>query len=96
VHFHLSSKSTSLTGAAANGLENMPVQARGLYSGILQQGYAMGYLLAAVVNLTLVPDKNDWRPLFQLGAGLSLGAAIFRAVLCVVPRERLTRRISRL
>jgi MFS transporter, SHS family, lactate transporter len=59
----------------------MPVSARGLYSGILQQGYAIGYLLAAVVNLTLVADKNDWRPLFYVGAGLSLGAAIVRLML---------------
>jgi hypothetical protein len=30
----------------------MPVEARGFFSGILQQGYAVGYLLAAVLNLT--------------------------------------------
>ncbi|KAH8914157.1 MFS general substrate transporter [Atractiella rhizophila] len=67
--------------AASNGLENMPVEARGLFSGILQQGYACGYLIAAVVNLTLVHDKNSWRPLFYLGSGLSLGGAVFRLLL---------------
>lgn len=30
-----------------SGLENVPPIARGLCSGILQQGYACGYLLAA-------------------------------------------------
>ncbi|KAH8918801.1 MFS general substrate transporter [Atractiella rhizophila] len=67
--------------AASNGLENMPVEARGLFSGILQQGYAVGYLIASVVNLTLVHDKNSWRPLFYLGSGLSLGGAVFRLLL---------------
>lgn len=32
-------------------LENVPVAARGICSGILQQGYSFGYLLAAVINL---------------------------------------------
>ena len=39
---------------SANGrtaLENVPVAARGICSGILQQGYSFGYLLAAVINL---------------------------------------------
>lgn len=27
--------------------EDMPMEARGLFSGILQQGYALGYLIAA-------------------------------------------------
>lgn len=30
--------------AASTALENMPVEARGLFSGILQEGYAFGYL----------------------------------------------------
>lgn len=29
--------------------------------GIFQEGYALGYLLAAVVNLTLVNPRDDWR-----------------------------------
>jgi SHS family lactate transporter-like MFS transporter len=36
--------------AAASGLESLPVEARGLFSGIFQQGYAVGYLIAAVVK----------------------------------------------
>jgi SHS family lactate transporter-like MFS transporter len=51
--------------AASTALENLPFEARGLASGILQQGYAVGYLLAAVINLTLVADTSTgWRSLF--------------------------------
>jgi SHS family lactate transporter-like MFS transporter len=51
--------------AASTALENLPFEARGLASSILQQGYAVGYLLAAVINLTLVPDTSaGWRSLF--------------------------------
>src|SRR4030095_5941203 len=32
---------------ASLAMETLPTQARGLFSGILQQGYAFGYLLAA-------------------------------------------------
>ncbi|PWN43084.1 MFS general substrate transporter [Ceraceosorus guamensis] len=67
--------------ATATALENMPVAPRGLFSGILQQGYAVGYLLAASVNLTWVHRTDNWRILFWLGAGLSAFAAIVRALL---------------
>lgn len=68
--------------SAATALENMPAAPRGLYSGILQQGYAFGYLLAASVNLSpWMIRTNNWRILFYLGAGLSLFAACFRAIL---------------
>ncbi|GFZ47800.1 hypothetical protein JCM24511_05547 [Saitozyma sp. JCM 24511] len=68
--------------SAATALENVPPQARGLLSGILQQGYAAGYLLAAVINLTVVTySKYTWRSLYFIGAGFSLAAAILRAFL---------------
>ncbi|PWZ02074.1 MFS general substrate transporter [Testicularia cyperi] len=67
--------------ATATALENMPPAPRGLFSGILQQGYAVGYLLAASVNLTWVHRTGDWRILFFLGAGLSAFAAGVRLVL---------------
>ena len=68
--------------ATATALENMPPAPRGLFSGLLQQGYAVGYLLSASVNLTLVAQKGgDWRILFWFGAGLSVFAALVRAVL---------------
>ena len=66
--------------ASATALENLPVEARGLASGVLQQGYACGYLIAAVINLYLVPDTT-WRSLFWTGAGISAFAAVLRALL---------------
>ena len=66
--------------ASATALENLPVEARGLASGVMQQGYAVGYLIAAVVNLYLVP-QTSWRSLFWTGAGISAFAAVVRALL---------------
>jgi SHS family lactate transporter-like MFS transporter len=68
--------------AASTSLENLPVEARGIASGILQQGYAVGYLLAACINLRLVPETaTTWRTLFWTASGISLFAAGFRALL---------------
>jgi SHS family lactate transporter-like MFS transporter len=68
--------------AASTALENLPVEARGLASGFLQEGYAVGYLIAAVINLYLVPKvKPGWRALFWTAAGISLFAAVFRMLL---------------
>ncbi|KAF9503768.1 hypothetical protein BS47DRAFT_1378376 [Hydnum rufescens UP504] len=66
--------------AAATALENLPAELRGLASGVLQQGYAVGYLIAAVVNLSVVP-KHSWRSLFWVAAGLSAFAGLLRATL---------------
>jgi len=68
--------------AASTALENMPVEARGLASGVLQQGYAVGYLFAAVINLRLVPEVSvGWRALFWTAAGISMFAAFVRLLL---------------
>ena len=68
--------------AAATALENLPVEVRGVASGILQQGYAVGYLFAAIVNLFLVPEVSaGWRALFWTGSGISLFSAAIRALL---------------
>lgn len=68
--------------AAATALENLPVEVRGIASGILQEGYAVGYLLAAIINLFLVPEVSPgWRALFWTGSGISLFAAVVRALL---------------
>ncbi|BFZ60046.1 hypothetical protein YB2330_001068 [Saitoella coloradoensis] len=65
--------------AASMSLENMPVEARGLFSGILQQGYALGYLLGAVFNLTVVPHSpHSFRALFYIGAALTALVACTR------------------
>lgn len=68
--------------AASTGLENLPVEVRGLASGVLQQGYAVGYLIAAVINLELVPTVSvGWRALFWTASGISVFAAFIRAIL---------------
>jgi len=51
---------------ASLALETVPPKARGLVSGILQQGYATGYLLAAVTFWT-VYDSIGWRGMFIVG-----------------------------
>ena len=67
--------------AASTALENLPVELRGLGSGILQQGYAFGYLIAAVINLRLVPHtSHSWRALFWASAAISAFAAVLRAL----------------
>ncbi len=51
---------------ASLAMEKVPPKYRGLLSGFLQQGYAMGFLLAALCNILLF-DRLGWRPLFFLG-----------------------------
>jgi SHS family lactate transporter-like MFS transporter len=68
--------------AIATALENVPVELRGIGSGILQEGYAVGYLIAAVINLFEVPEvPSNWRSLFWTASGISLFGAIIRALL---------------
>ncbi|KAI9762034.1 MAG: hypothetical protein M4579_000670 [Chaenotheca gracillima] len=55
--------------AAATALEDCPEEARGIVSGMLQQGYAFGYLLATVFARGLVnTTSHGWRPLYWFGA----------------------------
>ena len=52
---------------ASLAMESLPTATRGLFSGILQQGYAVGYLLAAIVYWFVFPFFG-WRGLFVAGA----------------------------
>jgi SHS family lactate transporter-like MFS transporter len=68
--------------AAATALENVPAASRGFFSGIVQQGYTIGYLLAAVINMTVGQySAPKWRSLYFIGAGFSAASALFRAAL---------------
>ncbi|KAL8711886.1 MAG: hypothetical protein Q9220_003830 [cf. Caloplaca sp. 1 TL-2023] len=68
--------------AAATALEDCPEEARGLISGMLQQGYAFGYLLATVFARGLVgTTSHGWRPLFWFGACPPVLIIIFRLCL---------------
>jgi SHS family lactate transporter-like MFS transporter len=60
---------------ASLAMEAAPKGRRGLLSGFLQEGYACGYLLAAVVYFLVFP-RFGWRPLFFIG-GLPALLAIY-------------------
>ena len=47
-------------------MEKVPARLRGVFSGLLQQGYAAGYLLAALCYLFVFP-RWGWRPMFFIG-----------------------------
>jgi len=63
---------------ASLAMESLPTEARGLFSGILQQGYAVGYLLAALVYWIVFPHFG-WRGLFVAGALPALLVIYIRA-----------------
>src|SRR6058998_1877583 len=51
---------------ASLAMETLPTEARGLFSGILQQGYMFGYLFGALVYGIVFP-LFGWRALFVVG-----------------------------
>jgi MFS transporter, SHS family, lactate transporter len=56
-------------------MEKVPPRLRGVFSGMLQQGYAAGYLLAALCYFVVFP-RWGWRPMFFIG-GLPALLAIY-------------------
>jgi SHS family lactate transporter-like MFS transporter len=56
-------------------MEKAPVKLRGMLSGLLQEGYATGNLLASIAYFLVFPHWG-WRPLFFIG-GLPALLAIF-------------------
>jgi MFS transporter, SHS family, lactate transporter len=52
---------------AALTFETLPAEGRGFFSGLLQEGYVVGYLLAALAYRRLFPVFG-WRGMFVLGA----------------------------
>lgn len=60
---------------ASLAMEKVPPRLRGLLSGLLQEGYAVGNLLAAICYFFLF-ERWGWRPLFFLG-GLPALLALF-------------------
>ena len=63
---------------ASLAMEKVPPRVRGAFSGLLQQGYALGYLLAAVAYALVVP-RWGWRPLFFIGGLPALLALLVRS-----------------
>jgi SHS family lactate transporter-like MFS transporter len=60
---------------ASLAMEKAPRHRRGILSGLLQEGYATGYLLAACCYLFVFPHLG-WRPMFFIG-GLPALLAIY-------------------
>src|SRR6202167_4842724 len=52
---------------AALAFETLPAEGRGFFSGLLQEGYVVGYLMAALVYATLFHFVG-WRGMFVIGA----------------------------
>ena len=52
---------------AALAFETLPAGGRGFFSGLLQEGYVVGYLMAALMYGTMFPIVG-WRGMFVIGA----------------------------
>ena len=64
---------------AALAMEKVPVERRGFFSGLLQEGYAFGYLLATVASLLVIDQLGlSWRWLFGLSIIPALISLIIR------------------
>ena len=60
---------------ASLAMEKAPPRLRGVLSGLLQEGYAVGFLLAAACFFVVYP-RFGWRPMFFIG-GLPAVLALF-------------------
>jgi SHS family lactate transporter-like MFS transporter len=63
---------------ASLAMESVPARWRGVLSGVLQEGYACGFLLAAVVYSTVFPIWG-WRAMFFIGGLPALLSLFVRA-----------------
>lgn len=61
---------------ASYAMESAPPRLRGVLSGLLQAGYPIGYLIAAVAMQT-VTARLGWRSAFFIGAPVALLIALF-------------------
>jgi len=63
---------------ASLAMESAPEKRRGVVSGLLQEGYALGYLLAAAVYFAVFP-RYGWRAMFFIGGLPALLTLFVRA-----------------
>ncbi len=64
---------------AALAMEKIPAERRGFFSGLLQEGYALGYLLATLASLLVMDWLGlSWRWLFGLSVIPALVSLIIR------------------
>jgi MFS transporter, SHS family, lactate transporter len=65
---------------AALAMEKVPVERRGFFSGLLQEGYSFGYLLATLASLLVIDWMGlSWRWLFALSIIPALISLIIRS-----------------
>jgi len=62
--------------AASLVMEGAPKGRRGIFSGLLQEGYVTGNMLAGICYLLLY-DRIGWRPLFFLGSLPAVALVLF-------------------
>jgi len=67
--------------ASATAIEDAPLEARGILSGLFLCGYGTGFLLATLFNLAFENTPHGWRSLFWFAAGPAILIALFRAIL---------------
>lgn len=75
---------------AALAMEAAPTTRRGLLSGLLQEGYSAGYLLAAAAYFVVFP-RLGWRPMFFIGAAPALLVLLY--IRARVPESRTWERL---
>src|SRR5215472_15929736 len=63
---------------AALAMEKIPAERRGFFSGVLQEGYSFGYLLAALALLGVHSAGLSWRWMFGLSIIPALISLIIR------------------
>ncbi|GBB95308.1 hypothetical protein RclHR1_02510002 [Rhizophagus clarus] len=61
----------------ALAMEVLPPESRGLFSGILQQGYAVGFLLASLLYYAVI-ENIGWRSMFWIGSFPALLVIVIR------------------
>lgn len=67
--------------AAATSLEGAPKRARSVLSGIFQEGYAFGYLLAAAFQRAFLQTSKTWKALFWFSSGPPILIILWRLCL---------------
>ncbi|KAI3405487.1 hypothetical protein KGF56_001505 [Candida oxycetoniae] len=63
---------------AAEALGDAPIKARGVLSGIYQEGYALGYLLAVCFQRAFEETDRVWQNMFFFSAGVSVIFVVWR------------------
>ncbi len=75
-------------------MESIPARTRGIVSGLLQEGYAAGYLLASVVYYFLF-DAIGWRGMFMIGIAPALLVMVIRIWVKESPTFEASRHVER-